>query len=137
MERRPRPSPEREYLPDRQQAALQLMRACNCLTYLETRGWELKDTYGQVKPAEYYQMLGTTMRGVRHVIFARFGDLVSQGDAPIGRLILRNAGSLQSFGRSPEKPTATAESRLSGSYYFRYGACCVTLSAIHNSRRRP
>jgi hypothetical protein len=67
------------------------MRACNWLTYLETRGWELKDTYGQVKPAEYDQMLDTAMRGVRLVIFARFSDLLAQGDAPMGRLILHNA----------------------------------------------
>jgi hypothetical protein len=121
MERGPRLSPEGEYLPDKRLAALQLLRACNCLTYLETRGWELKESYGQVKATEYGQMLDTAKRGVRLVIFARFGDLVSQGDAPIGRFFLPNARSLQSFGRSPEEPTATAESRLSRSYYARYG----------------
>jgi hypothetical protein len=104
MERGPRPSPEGEYLPDKRLAALQLLRACNALTYLETRGRELKDTYGQVKPADYDHMLDSTMRGVRLVIFARFSDLVAQGDAPIGRLILQNARG-QAPQTPPEPPT--------------------------------
>jgi hypothetical protein len=90
MEHGPRPSPEGEQLPNKQLAAVQLLRACNALTYLETRGRELRQYYGQERPQDYDATLDATMRGVRLVIFARYRDLIAQGDGPVGRLILTN-----------------------------------------------